>query len=84
MPFSPGVKELANRIRERAKKRADALGIPPEILAPRRTLDALLRKTLSGAADPLPRELEGWRREAVGEDLVQEVRAARAEGLVRG
>lgn len=82
-PFSPGVKELANRIRERAKKRADALGIPPEILAPRRTLDALLRKTLTGAADPLPQELAGWRRGAVGEDLVREVQAARAEGLVK-
>jgi len=84
LPFSPGVKELTNRIRERAKKRAEALGVPPELLAPRRTLDALLRKALTGAADPLPRELDGWRREAVGEDLVQEVQAARAEGLLRG
>ena len=75
MPFSPGLKELSQRLRERARKTAEALGIPPEILAPRRTLDALLRRALD--SEPrLPPDLQGWRREVVGEDLLREVRSA--------
>jgi ribonuclease D len=82
-PFSPGLKELSQRLRERARKRAEALGVPPEILAPRRTLDALLRRAL----DPeprLPSDLQGWRREVVGEDLLREVLGARKAGLLAG
>ncbi|HVR97290.1 MAG TPA: ribonuclease D [Thermoanaerobaculia bacterium] len=79
-PFSPGLKELSQRLRERARQTAEALGIPPEILAPRRTLDALLRRALD--PDPrLPPDLQGWRREVVGEDLLSEVRAARIAPL---
>jgi ribonuclease D len=71
-PFSPEARSLEERLRDLVRKRAEALGIPPEILAPRRTLDALLRLTV-GKPDPrLPRELEGWRREAIGEDLLRE------------
>lgn len=80
-PFSPGLKELSQRLRERSRKTAEALGIPPEILAPRRTLDALLRRAL----DPeprLPSDLQGWRHEVVGKDLLQEVLASRAAGLL--
>ena len=74
--FSPEVRSLEDRLRELVRKRADALGIPSEILAPRRTLDALLRLTV-GKPDPrLPRELEGWRREVIGEDLLREALAA--------
>jgi ribonuclease D len=82
MPFSPGVKELSNRLRERAKRRAEELGVPPEILAPRRTLDALIRQAVASREPRLPRDLEGWRREAVGEALLQEVKTARAQGLL--
>ena len=82
MPFSPGVKELSHRLRERAKRRAEELGIPPEILAPRRTLDAVIRQAVSSREPQLPRDLQGWRREAVGEALLQEVKAGRAAGLL--
>lgn len=82
MPFSPGVKALSHRLRERAKRRAEELGVPPEILAPRRTLDALIRQAVASREPRLPRDLEGWRREAVGEALLQEVKAARAQGLL--
>ena len=74
-PFSPEARNLEDRLRELVRKRAEALGIPPEILAPRRTLDALLRLTV-GKPDPrLPRELEGWRRDVIGEDLLREALA---------
>ena len=69
------MRSLEDRLRDLVRKRAEALGIPPEILAPRRTLDALLRLTV-GKPDPrLPRELEGWRRDVIGEDLLREALA---------
>lgn len=74
-PLSPAVRDLENRLRERVRRKAAELNVPPEVLAPRRTLDALLRLTV-GKDDPrLPRELEGWRREVIGEDLLREALA---------
>jgi len=74
-PFSPAVRELENRLRERVRVKAEELNVPPEVLAPRRTLDALMRLTV-GKDDPrLPRELQGWRREVIGEDLLREALA---------
>jgi hypothetical protein len=50
--------------------------VPPEILAPRRTLDALLRLNVDQPDPRLPRELAGWRREVIGEDLLRAARTA--------
>jgi ribonuclease D len=74
-PFSPAVRELEDRLRDLVRKRAEALNVPPEILAPRRTLDALLRLIVGKTEARLPRELEGWRREAIGEELLREATA---------
>jgi ribonuclease D len=74
-PFSPAARALEDRLRDKVKERAAELNVPPEILAPRRALDALLRLNLGRPEARLPRELEGWRRGAVGEDLLREVRA---------
>jgi ribonuclease D len=74
--FSPEVRHLENRLRDVVRRRAAALNVPPEVLAPRRTLDALLRLTV-GKSDPrLPQELAGWRREAIGDDLLREAAQA--------
>jgi ribonuclease D len=75
-PFSAAAREVENRLRERVRERAAELDVPPEILAPRRTLDALLRLNADKPDPRLPRELEGWRREVIGEDLLREARAA--------
>ena len=74
-PPSPAVRELETQLRDRVREKAASLNIPPEVLASRRVLDALMRLTV-GKADPrLPRELLGWRREVIGEDLLREVLA---------
>jgi ribonuclease D len=74
-PPSAAVRELEGRLRDLVREKAAALSLPPEVLAPRRTLDALLRLTV-GRSDPrLPRELQGWRREVIGEDLLREALA---------
>lgn len=79
-PVSPAARAVETRLRDKVRERAAELNVPPEILAPRRALEALLRLNL-GKPDPrLPRELEGWRRRAVGEDLLREVRAGTPSG----
>ena len=75
-PISPAAREVEGRLRDKVRERAAELNVPPEILAPRRTLDALLRLNVGKSEPRLPRELEGWRREAIGEDLLREVLAA--------
>ena len=79
-PFSPAAREVENRLRDRVRERAAELDVPPEILAPRRTLDALLRLNVDKPDPRLPRELEGWRREVIGEDLLREARPAAGQG----
>jgi ribonuclease D len=79
--FSPAVRELEQRLRDRVKERAQELGLPPEVLAPRRLLTSLLMSTLTHEEPRLPRELRGWRREVIGEDLLRE--AASAGGGLR-
>lgn len=76
MPYNPAVKELERKLRERVALCAAELQIPPEVLAPRRTLSAVLRIALTEPEPRLPRDLAGWRGEVVGEALLQEVRAA--------
>jgi ribonuclease D len=71
-PLSPAARELENRLRERVRRRAEALKVPPEVLAPRRTLDAFLRLAVGKTEPRLPRELHGWRREVIGEELLRE------------
>jgi ribonuclease D len=76
-PNSAAVRELERRLRELVRERAAALGLPPELLAPRRALDAVLRSALTDPAPRLPRDLAGWRREVVGNALL-DLLAARA------
>jgi ribonuclease D len=71
-PGAAAVRELEQRLRAVVRERAAALGLPPELLAPRRALDAVLRSTLSDPEPRLPRDLgAGWRREVVGEALLR-------------
>jgi ribonuclease D len=79
-PSSPVVRSLERRLREVVHQRAASLALPPELLAPRRALDAVLRSALCDPEPRLPRDLEGWRREEVGEALLR----AAAAGLQAG
>jgi ribonuclease D len=68
------VRSLETALREIVRRRAVELAIPPELLASRRTLDAVLRSTFLDHDPALPDELRGWRREIVGEELLAEAR----------
>ncbi len=50
---------------------AEELSLPAELVATRKTIEALVRRVATGRQPPLPRELRGWRRELVGERLLE-------------
>ena len=60
------------------RARATEIGIPPEVLASRRPLAVLSRSAESTEPPHLPKELLGWRRSAIGEELLEIAREARA------
>jgi ribonuclease D len=69
-PGTAAVRELERRLREVVRERAAPLGLPPELLAPRRALDAVLRSALTDPEPRLPPGLGGWRRQVVGDALL--------------
>jgi len=71
-PGAAAVRDLEQRLRAVVRERAAALGLAPELLAPRRALDAVLKSALCDPAPRLPRDLDaGWRRAVVGEALLR-------------
>lgn len=65
--LAPEQKARLQRLQDATRKAAEALQLPPGLLAPRAELESVL---VSGAAAPV-RVLGGWRRKAVGEALLQ-------------
>jgi len=59
-PLDRAQRALAAQFKQWVEKRATELGIPPELLAPRRLLDALARNQAQW-----PDEFTGWRQEAL-------------------
>ena len=59
------------RLRAQVAAVADALSLPPELLATRKTIESLVRRAVAGKEPLLPRELRGWRRAAVGDVLLE-------------
>lgn len=67
---TPAQKELIQRLARVVDARAAALGISPEILAPRGELRALAMHQGDRAALDLP-SLRGWRRGQIGDELLE-------------
>jgi ribonuclease D len=74
-PPTPAIKALEEKLRETVRRRAEELGVAPEVLASRRVWGPLLRSAADGEPT-LPRDLAGWRREVIGEALYREALAA--------
>lgn len=77
LPPPPGAAEgrRLKALRERVLARAEALGVAPEMLARRRELEELLRFAAAEGDASASGLLQGWRREAIGEELWREARA---------
>lgn len=74
-PLSRSARDLVRACRDWLGKRAGELGMAPEILARRLDLEQLAR-SWSGGAPQLPAVLAaGWRRDLVGTELLDFVRA---------
>lgn len=74
VPLAGWARDLEKRLRAVVQETAKALEIAPEVLASRRGIDQLLRWGPEPPPDETPRELRGWRREVIGERLVEETR----------
>ncbi|MEM8933523.1 MAG: ribonuclease D [Acidobacteriota bacterium] len=77
-PMRPGIdlsghKKLVERLRRRVRRIATDLGLEPELLATRRTVERLTRRHIEAETPVLPRELRGWRAAVVGEPLIEEL-----------
>ncbi len=59
------------RLRTRVATVAEALSLPAELLATRKTIEHLMRRAVAGKTPVLPQELEGWRRAVIGETLLE-------------
>lgn len=73
LPAPPGGRErdLAKRLKGKARAMAEQLQVAPEILLNSRDYDALVRRARDGDETPLPRHWQGWRREQVIDPLVR-------------
>jgi ribonuclease D len=69
-PPTAATRALEEKLREAVRRRAEELGVAPEVLASRRLWGPLLRSAAEGEPR-LPRELAGWRREVIGEELLR-------------
>lgn len=66
--LDPRERKSVERLAALVRRRADELGIPAELLAPRRVLVELVRSR-AGGGDGLPEGLRGWREREIGRDL---------------
>ena len=55
------------RLKQVVRERAESLNVSPEFLAKRRHMEELLR------TNELPKELDGWRKDVIGEPLLHEM-----------
>jgi ribonuclease D len=58
-------------LRQVVQDKAESLAIAPELLTKRRFLEKLLRSIDSNGRYELPAELSGWRKDVIGDDLIE-------------
>ena len=59
-----------NLLRQEVREIAGKLGVAPELLATRKTIENLMGRILSGKQPVLPEELRDWREDVVGKPLL--------------
>jgi ribonuclease D len=74
-PPGPAETKRIKALKSLVAERAEAFGIAPEMLAKRRDLEDLVRRPPGDKAPDSPL-MCGWRREAIGESLLERVRAS--------
>lgn len=69
-PLSQAAGEWFKTMRALVNSKAEALDIPPEMLARKKPLESLLRSAYPDGPFRLPDALSGWRENQIGNDLV--------------
>lgn len=64
-------KKQVQRLRTKVAEIAEAHSLPSEMLATRKTVESLMRRVIAGKTPALPDELRGWRRDLVGQELLE-------------
>lgn len=75
-PLSLGAGKLYKELKKIVKEQAQRLNIPAELLAGKKSLEALLRSGYPQGGYSLPSGLQGWRAEVVGHALIDYLEAA--------
>lgn len=70
-PLSPQAGQWLKIMKEAVTEKADMLGIPPEMLARKKALEALLRTGYPNGPYRLPESLNGWRKAEIGDYLIE-------------
>ncbi len=76
LPTTAQSRSMVQPLMECARKRATELQLPPELLAPRKRIQALVNGGFPAGPWELPDSLQGWRAEAVGGQLLAQLDAA--------
>jgi len=69
-PLSPQAGEKLKALKKAVTVRADSIDIPADMLVKKKTLEALLRSGYPRGPYHLPEPLLGWRKNEIGEDLL--------------
>jgi ribonuclease D len=69
-PLPVDANHLLKVLRKVGQRQAERLGIAPEIMLRKKSIEALVRTGYPGGPYSLPAELTGWRRELMGEELL--------------
>ena len=72
-PLEREARQLLAGLRGVIDKRAEALGLAPELLARKRDLEALVRSVMEGHPQLPPALSRGWRHAAIGQELLAHV-----------
>lgn len=77
-PLPADANRLLKALRKVGQRQAERLGIAPEIVLRKKTIEALVRTGYPSGPYCLPDEFTGWRRELMGEELLAVANAKEA------
>ncbi len=70
-PVPPEQGGLLKALKQRVRERAEILDVAPEVLVRKKDFEDLVRSGMQGNAHQLNERMSGWRREVVGDELLQ-------------
>ncbi|KAB5456669.1 ribonuclease D, partial [Pseudomonas aeruginosa] len=75
-PLPPEVTPLLKSLRAIGQREAETLGMAPELMLRKKVLEALLKSGYPDGPYELPDSLRGWRRERMGQALLDALESA--------